>query len=164
MTFSVPGYRLRPGSGLDRALLVNFMHRTYAEIASVDDTAQLSEAVDRHFSRETPLWWVEPIAGHDGESAPIACLWLGNAVDQLRGLRHTCILLLYVAPSHRRQGIATALLQQAQRWAGQRGDFQIGLQVFANNAAAIALYKKMGYQTASLWMTRPLTPEANGSW
>jgi ribosomal protein S18 acetylase RimI-like enzyme len=70
---------------------------------------------------------------------------------------------LYVSPEHRRRGIATALLAIAQSWAEARGDRQIGLQVFANNPAAIALYEKMGYQTHSLWLTKPLsTPQAKG--
>jgi ribosomal protein S18 acetylase RimI-like enzyme len=81
---------------------------------------------------------------------------LGNAIDQQRGDRHSYILALYVLPEHRRQGIATALLHKAQDWAQARGDRQIGLQVFADNPGAIALYRKLGYQTHSLWLTKSL--------
>jgi GNAT superfamily N-acetyltransferase len=66
-------------------------------------------------------------------------------------------LLLYVLPTYRRQGIATALIQHAEHWAKQRGDRQMGLQVFQENQAALNLYTKLGYQTCSLWMTKPLS-------
>ena len=83
-------------------------------------------------------------------------MWLGNAIDQQQGDRHSYVLALYVAPDHRRRGIATALLQQAQGWATARGDRQMGLQVFAANPGAIALYRKLGYQTHALWLTKSL--------
>lgn len=151
--FPVQGYRLRQGSGLDRSLLVHFLAQTYEELSGTQTFTHLADTVDRHLSRETPLWWVETA---DDVARPVACLWLGNAIDQEAGDRHGYILGLYVMPEHRRRGIATALLRLAQDWARQRGDRKIGLQVFANNTAALALYRKLGYQTHSLWLTRPL--------
>lgn len=162
------GYSLRQGSVLDRALLVKFMHRTYAELSSQDHSAHLAHTVDHYFSQETPLWWVYP---QDGEAAsaqprglpssklvlsPIACLWLGSAIDQLRGDRHAHIFLLYVDANHRRQGIGRALMQLAETWAQERGDRQIGLQVFQANWPALNLYQQLGYQTQSLWMVKPM--------
>jgi ribosomal protein S18 acetylase RimI-like enzyme len=153
MTFSVPGYRLQRGSRLDRARLIHFLSKTYEEVADTQTFHHLNHTVDRHLSAQTPIWWVHPEAM---EAASIACLWLGNAVDQHLGDRHSYVLALYVDPEHRRQGIATALLANAQAWAQARGDRQLGLQVFADNPAAIALYKKFGFQTHSLWLTKPL--------
>ena len=85
---------------------------------------------------------------------PIACLWAGNAIDQVTGDRHAHIFLLYVVPSHRRRGIAKALMQHIENWAKQRGDRQIGLQVFTSNTPALNLYQNLGYQTQSLWMIK----------
>ncbi|MBC5793579.1 GNAT family N-acetyltransferase, partial [Sphaerospermopsis sp. LEGE 00249] len=62
--------------------------------------------------------------------------------------------LLYVVPSHRRRGIAKALMQHIENWAKQRGDRQIGLQVFTSNTPALNLYQNLGYQTQSLWMIK----------
>lgn len=155
--FPVPGYRLQVGSGLDRALLVKFMQHTYGEISPGSELAHLSETVEQHLSRETPLWWVyslDPASEDAGQ--PIACLWLGNATDQRSGDRHAYLLLLYVAPAHRRRGIATALLEVAHGWASQRGDRQIALQVFSTNQPALALYEKLGYRPYSLLMMRSL--------
>jgi ribosomal protein S18 acetylase RimI-like enzyme len=81
---------------------------------------------------------------------------VGNAVDQVRGDRHTHIFLLYVMPEHRRRGIGTALMSYVETWAIARGDRQIGLQVFQSNQSAINLYNQLGYQPQSLWMVKSL--------
>ncbi|PLZ41177.1 GNAT family N-acetyltransferase, partial [Fischerella thermalis] len=134
----LPGYCIRHGSSLDRALLVKFMQLTYQEMFPNQDFSHLAQTVEQYFSSQTPLWWVE----EDGEMGrlgdgedfttppnhPIACLWMGNAIDQVTGDRHAHIFLLYVVPKHRRRGIATALMRYAEDWARNRGDRQMGLQ------------------------------------
>ncbi|MGF1458767.1 MAG: GNAT family N-acetyltransferase [Leptolyngbyaceae cyanobacterium] len=157
LSFAVAHYALRRGSIADRDLLVEFLSKTYQEAAGTQTFSHLAETVDRHFSERTPVWWVEMEATAQADSAqPIGCLWLGNAIDQQRGERHSYVLALYVSPAHRRRGIATALMQHAQDWARARGDHQVGLQVYAENPGAIALYQKLGYQTHSLWLTKQL--------
>ena len=153
--FALPGYGLRRGSSLERSQLVHFLSRTYAETAGTQAFDHLAQTVDRHLSPNTPIWWVYAEAL---PHPPIAGLWLGSAIDQQRGDRHSYVLMLYVSPAHRRQGIATALLKVAQVWAQQQGDRQLGLQVLGDNSAAIALYTKLGYRTHSLWLTKPLEP------
>jgi ribosomal protein S18 acetylase RimI-like enzyme len=148
------GYRLRQGGRGDRSRLITFMHRALVELGAENDVAQVAVTVDAHLAPDTPIWWVDGPAGE--VSGPVACLWLGNAQDQRRGDRHGYVLLLYVDPAHRRRGLATALLDQAEAWAQQRGDRQIGLQVFPDNAAAMALYRQRGYDTASLWLAKSL--------
>jgi GNAT superfamily N-acetyltransferase len=161
------GYQLRKGSGLDRALLLKFMHHTYEELYPGQDFSHLTQTVERYFSAETPLWWVD-VAGklqttpslglpHLSHSTPIAGLWMGNAVDQVEGDRMTHIFLLYVMPQHRRQGIGSALVRHAEQWTKQRGDRKISLQVFVQNQPALNLYKKLGYQPQSISMIRTLS-------
>ncbi|MBE9052452.1 GNAT family N-acetyltransferase [Nostocales cyanobacterium LEGE 11386] len=138
-------------------MLVKFMQRTYQDLFPEQDFAHLAKTVEQYFSKDTPLWWVDS----GGESnniphPPIACLWIGNAIDQVQGDRHAHIFLLYVDPEHRRQGIGTALMKYIENWATQRGDRQIGLQVFQSNQAAVNLYSQLGYQTQSLWMVKSL--------
>lgn len=161
----LPGYWLRSGSGLERALLVKFMQSTYQELYPDGSFAHLAETVEQYFSsQETPLWWVETSerppepqpAFAKRVPQPVAGLWMGNAIDQQRGDRHAHIFLLYVVPAYRRQGIGSALMNYAETWARQRGDRQIGLQVFQANQPALNLYIGRGYQTQSLWMIKPL--------
>lgn len=170
----LPGYWIRAGSSLDRALLMKFMQLTYQELFPEQDFSHLTRTVEQYFSKETPLWWVDFIGegqvdketrGQEDngdtlttQSSPlkVACLWVGNAIDQIRGDRHPHIFLLYVKPAHRRQGIGKALMHYVENWALNRGDRQIGLQVFQSNTAALNLYNQLGYQTESLWMVKQL--------
>ncbi|HAX75407.1 MAG TPA: GNAT family N-acetyltransferase [Cyanobacteria bacterium UBA11372] len=156
-----PGYQLRSGSSLDRAMLVKFMHLTYQEFYPERDFSHLAQTVEQYLSKDTPLWWVEFLDSEAGSltrspAQAIASLWLGNAVDQLKGSRHTHIFLLYVAREHRRQGIGTALMHHAEDWARARSDRQISLQVFLSNQPAVNLYQQLGYQTESLLMVKSL--------
>lgn len=157
---------MRRGSTIDRALLVKFMRRTYQDIFPDQDFSHLARTVELYFSTDTPLWWVDFVP-EQGEQllnispppTPIGCLWVGSAIDQIQGDRYAHIFLLYVAPEHRRLGIGKALMGYVENWATQRGDRQIGLQVFTANQPALNLYHQLGYQTQSLWMVKPLHPE-----
>jgi len=162
-------------------MLVKFMQKTYQEFDPERDFSHLAQTVEQYLSKDTPLWWVEFLDEEDKEdkeavlltrspahqltrsraqeltcSRAIASLWIGNAVDQLKGSRHTHIFLLYVAPEHRRKGIGTALMHHAEDWARARGDRQISLQVFLSNQGAVNLYQQLGYQTESLLMVKSI--------
>ena len=56
------------------------------------------------------------------------------------------ILQLGVAAERRGRGIGTAVLYAALRWAKLKGARQAWVQVEADNAAAIALYRRAGFQ------------------
>jgi ribosomal protein S18 acetylase RimI-like enzyme len=173
----LPGYSIRRGSTLDKSLLLKFMQQTYQELFPNQDFSHLEQTVKQYFSSDTPLWWVEEDAkterrGDTGKllsasprprvpvsSSPIACAWVGNAIDQVQGNRHAHIFVLYVVPEHRRRGIGKALMRYVENWAIQRGDRQIGLQVFQSNKPALNLYNQLGYQTQSLWMVKFLSAE-----
>ncbi|MGK7873646.1 MAG: GNAT family N-acetyltransferase [Xenococcaceae cyanobacterium] len=154
------GYQLRVGSGKDRALLVKFMYLTYQELfPNQKDFSHLAKTVEKYFSPDTPLWWVESAVEKQKLPIPVACLWIGNAIDQVKGDRYTYIFLLYVTGEHRCRGIGSALMDLAQDWAKARGDRQIGLQVFSSNQPALNLYHRLGYQTQSLLMVKSLLKE-----
>ncbi|WP_347242435.1 GNAT family N-acetyltransferase [Nostoc sp. FACHB-888] len=185
----LPGYIIRRGSTSDGALLLKFMQRTYQDLFPNENFSHLEQTVKQYFSSDTPLWWVEeegeqgagsrekeqiplistlptaplppPYAPFPMPNAhpPIACLWVGNAIDQVHGNRHAHIFILYVVPEHRRLGIGKALMRYVESWAIERGDRQIGLQVFQSNKPALNLYNQLGYQTQSLWMVKFLSAE-----
>ncbi len=145
-------YQLITGNGSDVAALLKFLQVTYQELYPQQQNYQhLQSTVDRYLSLETPLWFVTTAS-----SVKIACLWLGIAIDQVNGVRHPNILLIYVDPVYRRQGIGRALMSHAQTWATDRGYTQIGLQVFTANQPAIELYQQLGYQPRSISMMREL--------
>ncbi len=140
MPFDLTGFQIRLGQTADRALLLRFMQHTYQEAYPQCSIEHLKQTVDQYWSAETPVWFVMPV-----DCPPVACLWLGRAIDQVTGERYTHVLLLYVMPTHRRQGIGTALMQQAEDWARERCDRKIGLQVFEVSQPAQTLYKHLGY-------------------
>ena len=151
------GYQLRVGSGKDRALLLQFMSWNYQELfPHQQDFSHLADTLEKYFSLDMPPWWIESAVEGQKRATPVACLWMGNSIDQVRGDRYAHIFLLYVTPQHRRRGIGTALMNRAQDWAKARGDRQISIQVFQGNQSAINLYRRLGYQTWSLLMVKPL--------
>ncbi len=53
---------------------------------------------------------------------------------------------LYVRPADRGDGVASALLTRAERWAGERDCEYVTLSVGVDNAAARGLYDDRGYE------------------
>lgn len=53
---------------------------------------------------------------------------------------------MLVAAAARRRGVGDALLVAALRWAREAGASEVVLHVFPHNAAAIALYRKHGFE------------------
>ncbi|MFM7470130.1 MAG: GNAT family N-acetyltransferase [Nodosilinea sp.] len=156
VNFSLPGYHIQTGSPLDRSRLVRVMECNHQELTANGSSLSMAATVDRYLSSQTPLWWIWPAASQEQpgveSSEVVACLWLGQAIDQYNGLPHPYVLLLYVSPHHRRRGLATALLQVAHSWAKDQGYSQISLQVWTNNQPAQALYRKLGYQPQAILM------------
>ncbi len=154
----IAGYQVRSGSRLDRALLLKFMDRTYRELYPNLDFSHLAQTVEQYFCPQTPLWWVDDLREtgqiKSYKASPVACLWVGSAIDQVEGDRMAHIFLLYVDPQHRRQGIGSMLMHQAETWAQKRGDRKMSLQVFTQNQPALNLYHKLGYHVQSVTMQK----------
>jgi len=55
------------------------------------------------------------------------------------------MLAVWVAPHRRRQGVAEAMVDYARAWALARGVDHLVVGVFADNAGAIALYRRVGF-------------------
>jgi len=150
-------YRLVTGSSRDQYQLLIFLRCTYQELFPQQKTFDhLAQTVEQYFSARSSLWWVQ--SRLDPHPEPVAGLWLGNAIDQVTGERYSHIFMLYVVPTHRRQGLATALLQHAQQWSQARGERQLGLQVFPHNTPALELYQKLGFQTHAITMLQTWSP------
>lgn len=66
-----------------------------------------------------------------------------------RDSRRARLYSLAVAPPARGRGVGALLLSDAEDCARQRGCRQIGLEVRADNSAAISLYQRAGYQELS---------------
>jgi len=71
---------------------------------------------------------------------------LSLARDPHPASRHVADLGLMVEAGHRRQGVGTALLEEAVAWARTVGVRKLELHVFPWNEAAIALYEAVGFE------------------
>jgi GNAT superfamily N-acetyltransferase len=57
----------------------------------------------------------------------------------------------FVQPSHRRRGVATALVNAARQLAADRGANRLVLDVLASRTGAIAAWRHMGFVPAAPW-------------
>lgn len=60
------------------------------------------------------------------------------------------IMTIAVKPEFRRIGIAKELISRLESWAKARGAIAMMLEVDVNNADAISLYSKLGYETLNI--------------
>jgi GNAT superfamily N-acetyltransferase len=65
-----------------------------------------------------------------------------------------------VEESQRRRGYGEAIMNAGARWCRDRGHPALGLNVFAHNPGARALYDKLGYQVTADYRTVDI-PRAN---
>jgi aminoglycoside 3-N-acetyltransferase I len=66
---------------------------------------------------------------------------------------------LAVAAAHRREGIATAMIEELKQLASARGAYVIFVQADLGDAAAIALYSKLGVREDVLHFDIPVSQE-----
>ena len=64
---------------------------------------------------------------------------------------------LFVAPDSRRRGVAEGLMEHAAAFAKEAGAARLNLQTEATNENAQALYKKLGWQENTTFLTYDLT-------
>ncbi len=65
---------------------------------------------------------------------------------KFRKVGETAYIVVGVRTSHRGQGIGTALLNEAEKFARSHKMHRMELEVFERNEAAIRLYEKLGFQ------------------
>lgn len=91
-----------------------------------------------------------------GGGATVGCVWY--AIDRRYGACQAFIYDVVVLPEHRRQGHARRALRLVEQHAASQGATSMGLNVFAGNDAARALYRELGYTVTNLNMSRTLRP------
>jgi len=65
---------------------------------------------------------------------------------RLRRNRKTLYLVVGVLQAHAGRGVGTALFRTLEEWARNIGVHRLELTVMTHNAAAVALYRKMGFE------------------
>jgi RimJ/RimL family protein N-acetyltransferase len=101
----------------------------------------------------TPDHYLFDIKDTDGV-ATVGSIWF--AVIERSGSRLAYVYDLEVSPAHRRQGHATRAFEAIEPLVRALSLSSIGLHVFGQNAAAQALYKRLGYGVTGLNMVKHL--------
>jgi ribosomal protein S18 acetylase RimI-like enzyme len=113
--------------------------RSHDEIADGDRRA-LFEALDDP-RPGTELF----IAELDG--APAGCLLMWTLEDYFSQQWHAHVSVIAVSKVAEGHGVGRALLENAEKWARDRGHDSITLSVFEGNRRAQTLYERVGYAT-----------------
>ena len=85
--------------------------------------------------------------------------YLHFAIEVKAGMCSAFVYDLEIKPEHRRRGHAAAAFAAIEPLAREFGAESIGLHVFAQNVAAQALYRKLGYRVTGMNMVKPLSEE-----
>src|SRR5579863_7100210 len=107
------------------------------------------------YAREAQLTdadWMERSKRWDGETgilylamdSGVAC---GMAGSFLSPEDASCaqLISMWIAPSHRKQGVGRLLVQEVLSWARQRGARVLQLMVVSSNQPAIGFYQGLGF-------------------
>ena len=93
------------------------------------------------------------LTAEDDDGAAAGSIWV--AVTGPRG-EGALVYQLEVDEEHRRRGVARMLLEAAEEEVRRHGVSSIGLNVFADNPGAFALYESVGYTTRTFNMRKDL--------
>ena len=103
--------------------------------STLERESTYDEQVWRNFAT-TGRWFV----AYDGGPVGVAIGVKGWSGDETRRE----LIGMWVAPSHRRLGIARELFQQVKAWAAAEGATTLNLGVREDNEGALAAYLRMG--------------------
>jgi ribosomal protein S18 acetylase RimI-like enzyme len=139
---------------------------TEIRLATADDTAALAELIaefngpqgdeDETAARLTACDGLEValIARGGSEVAGFACLRVTPAIGSRDW--HALLTELYVRAPFRRQGVARALVQQAEALAHQQGATELFLLTGRKNTTAQAFYEQLGFESRFITYQKPL--------
>ena len=98
------------------------------------------------------------VAQAENELAGLICVLVREspAIPIFVPRRYAVIDNILVRDRFRRRGVGRALVERAHEWAAGQGVKEIELNVWAFNRDAVAFYRRLGYETAALRMTRRL--------
>ena len=137
---------VRPAQPGDAAALVALAEAVSAEPEGwlLADGRPRSVADERRYLRTIERHPDATVLVAEDEGALVGRLSLSR--DPHPASRHVADLGLMVAESHRRQGVGTALLDEAVAWARFAGVSKLELHVFPWNEPALGLYESFGFE------------------
>ncbi len=108
---------------------------TYAEESKLTDADWLQRATQ---------WSSEKSVGYLAMDARDPCGIASGLLDQADATR-AHLLSMWVAPTHRRQGVGRTLVEAVVSWACSQNVRTLQLLVTSNNDSAIEFYQRLGF-------------------
>ena len=127
-------------------LLFAYQRETAVEVGAAEP--QHPEEVWLPVRRET----IDPASVHSTYLlAYDQCRPIGGVALVTHDASSVMLKRCFVQPSHRRRGVATALVDGARQLAAGRGASRLVLDVLATRTGAIAAWRQMGFVDAAQW-------------
>lgn len=142
-------FTIRPAIPRDRPGAVALVPRLRAfgvpalrPVELLDDAER--RTVERFF--EAPKDGARLWVAVDARDAVVGAAYVESGVDYFTGETHGHLGILAVAADAEGQGVGRALLAMVEDWAADEGFRFVTLNVFSENARAIAVYERAGYR------------------
>jgi GNAT superfamily N-acetyltransferase len=94
------------------------------------------------------------LTAENDQGEAVGNAWVGP--DPAQAASAAWLYDINVFPQHQRQGYGSAILAAAEALIADEGMTALGLNVVGDNEAAIALYRRSGYDVTSMAMRKPL--------
>ena len=116
-------------------------------------------------SRLSDCEWLERVATWSGSGSVCylameegaACGIIACYLDKNNAAR-AYVVSMWVAPSHRRTGLGSTLMNTVERWAEKIGADELRLMVTSRNAAALRFYERCGFALTGVTGPYPNDP------
>lgn len=154
-------YRLRPALKSDEARLWQATLGTVWSDVPDDERPGFDRDAFENSFRTYARDFVEGRRGErfiaeDDEGTFLGYLILGELKPFFSPTPVAFVYDIWVAPEHRRKGVASFLLGEADRWARERGYGKIKLEVAHANLTARRLYEESGYRPERVYLAKPV--------
>jgi aminoglycoside 6'-N-acetyltransferase len=161
-----PAFTIRPATLDDEPAMTEIQHSSAIHHATIDPERWRMQSLEegarsrRHWHRVSPRS-EGLVAVADGKVVGMIELWLKRPRDPEGGRtpRIKVDLGLAVAPEWRGRGVGTALMRAAEDWARAQGAERMVLDLDANNAGALRLYERLGYEPEAIAMDKAIEAE-----
>ncbi|HWT84650.1 MAG TPA: GNAT family N-acetyltransferase [Myxococcales bacterium] len=134
--------RIRPAGPSDREVVHGLLTAQMVEHRLPAEPERIDRGLDAAFRPGSPAWLF--LAERDGQA--VGAFLANQIVSVEKGGETLWIEELYVTPDARRTGVARALLAHALDEARRRGLRAFDLEVVPTQAAALALYRALGFE------------------
>jgi ribosomal-protein-alanine N-acetyltransferase len=140
------GYSVRPTEPADIDSLAELYLASYPPTAEVATLQQARAEMAASFAGDFgPLWLDLSGVACDGERRLVSTIQVVRRAPWDDTPPGPFVIELFTSPDHRRHGLGRHLLIEALRGATTSAETVIGLRVESENAAAVSLYRDLGF-------------------